>query len=384
MMYPQVWMIDPTGAKRGILPYRSLAAVEKFLAVGTFRVEAELTEANARAAAAGWRLAIMLGSSPIMAGQLTEPEMSYGQESGGRIVPTITYVGEDDMGWLRDRLAYPVPANALSAQTNAYDIRTDDASTVILGYVNDNAGPGAQVARRVPGLILDPDPVAGGTVTGRARFEKVLPLCAELADGAAIGFRVVSDTTTVKRFQVFVPRDLRGPARFSTGLRNLAMLKWRLNAPTATTIIGGGRGEETARSFISQTNATETTAWGGRREDFYDFRSASGTDSNAELTEGTARKLNESASTEQVQFLPIDTEALKYGRDYGLGDRVTVGVFGTQVTVQATIREVEHRVTKADGYRVLPRAGDIGASGATRQRSILDAAVARLSNLERR
>lgn len=384
MKYPQVWMIDPGGAKRGILPYRSLTAVEKFLAVGKFQVTAELTEANARAAAAGWRLAIMLGSSPIMAGQITEAEMSYGQESGGRIVPTITYSGEDDMGWLRDRQVYPVPANTVDNQTSAYDIRTGTASTVILGYVNDNAGFGAQAARRVPGLILDPDPVIGGTITGRARFQKLLPFCAEFADDKGIGFRVVSDTTPTKRFQVFVPRDLRGPARFSTGLRNLAMLKWRLTAPSATTIIGGGRGEEAARDFVEETNATEATAWGGRREDFYDFRSASDTDGNAELIAGTARKLGESAATSQVQFLPIDTAALKYGRDYGNGDRVTVGVFGTAIEVQATIREVEHRVTKADGYRVLPRAGDIGAGGTSRQRSILDAAVARLSNLERR
>lgn len=381
--YPQVWMIDPSGDKRGILPYRSLTAVEKFLGVGTYRVTAELTEQNARAAAAGWRLAIMLGSSPIMAGQITEAEMAYGQESGGRIIPTITYSGEDDMGWLRDRQVYPTPANTVDNQTDAYDIRTDDASTVILGYVNDNAGPGALVARRVPGLELDPDPVVGGTVTGRARFQKMMPFCAEIADDAGIGFRVVSDTTTVKRFQVYVPRDLRGPARFSIGLRNLAMLKWRLNAPSATTVIGGGRGEEDAREFVEETNATETTAW-GRREDFFDFRSASDTDAGAELIAGTARKLNESAATSQVQFLPIDTDTLKYGRDYGNGDRVTVNVFGTQVTVQATIREVEHRASKRDGYRVFPRAGDIGAGGTSRQRSILDAAVARLSNLERR
>lgn len=381
--YPQVWMIDPSGAKRGILPYRSLAAVEKFLAVGTFRVTAELTERNARAAAAGWRLAIMLGNSPIMAGQITEAEMSYGQESGGRIIPTITYSGEDDMAWLRDRQAYPVPANALSAQTDAYDIRTDDASTVILGYVGDNAGPSAPVARRVSGLILDPDLGIGGTVTGRARFDKLLPLCAPIADKAGIGFRVVSDTTTTKRFQVFQPRDLRGPARFSTGLRNVAMLRWRLTKPTATTVIGGGRGEEEARDFVSQTDAGEEAAW-GRREDFYDFRSASDADANAELTAGTARKLNESLSTEQVQFLPIDTEALKFGRDYGNGDRVTVGVFGEQVTVQATIREVEHRASKKDGYKVYPRAGDIGAGGGSRQTSILNAVAAALSNLERR
>lgn len=384
-MTPQVWMIDPTGARRGLLTYSSLTAVERWLGVGTYRVAAPLTQQSVMAAAAGWRLAIVGGDGrPVMAGPVVEPEVSYGQDSGGRVVPTVVYAGEDDMCWLRDRAARPVPLNTLATQTEAYDVRVGQASGVIRQYVELNAGPSARPERRVPGLTLDldSDPGAGGVVTGRARFQSVLELCAGLADGAGIGFRVISDASATKRFQVVVPRDLRGPARFSIGLRNINMLKWRLRAPKATHVVGGGRGEEEAREFIEAANEEQGLGW-GRREDFFDFRSASSEDSSAELAEGTTRKLGESSATAQVQWVPVDTTALRYGRDYGLGDLVTIDVFGGVLQVQAAIREVEHRVTRQDGYRVLPRAGDIGASGTSLQRSIVDALTSRVSNLER-
>lgn len=357
-------MIDPTGKPRGTILYRSFAAVPRHRDVGTWTVSAALTARHALAADAGWRIMIqdqtgLYGGPLLPGGDGVKIEFDTSRK------PTITYSGEDDMGWIRDRMAYPVPGNALGSQTSAYDIRTGVASTKILEYVNLNAGPGAQVARRLAGLTMAADPVAGGTVTGRGRFIPVLEVIQAMAVTSGLGFRIVPTLGTAKSFEVFMPRDLRGPARFSLGLKNLRSLTWTLRPPADTSIIGGGRGEETARAFISVTNSIEETGW-GRREGFYDFRSASDADSNAELTQGANQQLAEGAAVRAVEVEPIDTPRLRFGKGatYWIGDRVTVDIYGG-ITMDGYIQAVEiseNRTVTTPTRTVKPMIGDLGAT----------------------
>ncbi|HEU5475719.1 MAG TPA: siphovirus ReqiPepy6 Gp37-like family protein [Actinophytocola sp.] len=385
-MADTVWMIDPTGATRGTIMWSSYTAVPKFNDVGTWQVNCPLTPQHALAAAAGWRVAIMAGTSTVIAGPVTKAEIKIDGTSG-RATRRLVLSGEDDMRWMRGRDARPAPLAALSAQTPAYDIRTGVASTIMRQYVDVNAGPGALVARRVPSLTLAADPVAGPSITGRARFDKLLPLLQGLAvsgavAGVTLGFRVNSGFGLGKVFQVYLPADLTGPARFSMALRNLKMLTWTLTAPTATHIVGGGRGEEDARDFIEVADTADATAW-GRLEDFYDFRAASDSDSNVELTQGAQKRLDEQGHTQLVEVVPVDTARLQYGRDYGLGDVITVDVYGG-VTVDEVVREVEIKVDRAGGRKVTPRVGTVGATRSAASWIRLRDALARISNLERR
>ncbi len=382
-----VWMIDPSGATRGTITWTSYTAVARFNATGTAEITCPLTPVHARAAAPGWRLAIMDGAAPVMVGAVVDAEIAVGDgSSGSRTAPRLTLRIEDDLRWLAGRQARPAPLAALSAQTPAYDVRTGAASTVMRQYVDLNAGPGALAGRRVPGLVLAPDPVVGGAVTGRARFDRLADLLSGLAISGAVGditlgYRVTAGLGTTKTFEVYRPTDRSGPARFGLSLRNLRSLRWQLTAPAATHIVGGGRGEETEREFVEVGDMDASTAW-GRVEDFYDYRSASDTDAGAELAAGAAKRLTEQGETQLVEIEPVDTARLRYGRDYGLGDIVTVDVYGG-VTVDEVVREVEITVDRR-GRVVRPRIGTVGATRTTRSALLLRDALARLAAIERR
>ncbi|GLW91766.1 Gp37-like protein [Actinokineospora globicatena] len=378
-----VWMIDPAGAKRGTITWTSYRAVPRFNAVSTAEVVCPLNPRHALAAAPGWRLAIVDGTRVTIAGPVVDAEITI-DGTGGRARPQLVLRIEDDLRWLAGTQARPAPLAALTAQTPAYDVRTGQASTIMREYVDLNAGPGALTNRRVPGLTLAPDPATGATVTGRARFDRLLDLLAGLgisAGGPGLGFRINAGLSLDKTFEIYSPTDLRGPARFSIALRNLRRLNWRLTAPTATHIIGGGRGEEDAREFIEVADTGAATAW-GRVEDFYDYRSASDADSGAELTQGATKRLVEQTETTAVEIEPVDTARLVYGRDYGLGDLVTVDIYGG-VTVDEMIREVEITADRT-GKRVRPRIGSVGTTRTRRDALLLRDALARLGSVERR
>lgn len=377
---PVVWMIDPDGDKRGQIVYRRLTAIPRYCDVGTWRVEAALTPNHARAAEAGWRI-IIDDVSGIYGGNVAEAEIKMaGREQ------RLVLSGEDDMFWLRDSLAWPLPTAPVGSQTQAYDVRTGKASTVIRAYVAANRGPTAHAARQIPGLTLAADPLLGDTVTGRARFTQLLDLLRGLAITGGVGFRMAASIGPNFTFEVYEPPDLFGMARFGLTLGNVKSVRWRLTAPKATYVVGGGRGEETARTFVSATDLGGESLW-GRREDFYDYRSASATDGNAELVEGTQRRLDEQAQTELVEVEPKDTARLQFGTGYQLGSQITVDVYGGTV-VFAVIREVEltvDRTARGNGpvRTVTPRIGDVGATATSRQMLAIRDALARVSNLER-
>lgn len=373
------WMIDTAGSIQGQIAHTDATAVARFNDVSTWKVTAPLTSRHALPAAAGWRV-ILADPTGVYGGPVDDAEISIGPDRK----PTVTLSGYDELMWLQRTLAWPTPGSAAGSQADAYDVRTGTASTVIRAYVNANLGPGAQSTRRLPGLTLAADPVVGGAVTGRARFDPLLTLLQGLAITGAVGFRITPSLSLAREFAVYAPRDLTGPARFSLRLGNLRSLKWSLRAPAATTVIGGGRGEETAREFISVTSPDEVD-W-GRREDFYDYRSASDSDGGAELTEGATKRLTEQAVTRSAEVVPADTPHLVFGRDYWLGDRVTVDVHGA-ITMDAVIREVELTWSRSTGQptrRVTPRIGDIGTTKSTREWTTMRDAVTRLARLERR
>lgn len=385
---PVVFVFDPTGTRRGVIAYRSLTVVQRYCDVGTWRITAPLTPQHAQAAAEGWRVVVAPtdGSTTVItSGYVEYADLELGTReatSGRRTVPTLTLSGRDDTAVLADRLAWPTPSAALDAQTSAYDVRTGQASTVMRGYVLDNAGSSARTERRVPGLLVQTDPLIGAQVTGRARFDVLLDLLRGLAVAGGIGFRVrYSPATGNKIFEMYTPRDLRGPARFSAPSGAVRYLRYTLAAPTATTVVAGGRGEETARQFIGITDPAAEAAWQRRIETFLDYRSASDTDDGAELTQAAQRRLAESTATRSVTMIPVDTPQMTYGRDYGLGDRVTVDV-GHGITVDQVVTEVELTATRGGHLRAQPRVGDLDPG--PRQWRLLRDALARLARLETR
>lgn len=276
----------------------------------------------------------------------------------------LTLAGVDDTVWLARRLALPDPAGP-PYDTQAYDVRTGPAETVMHGFVDYNAGPSAKSERQVPGLILAPDLGRGTSVTGRGRFHPLHELLPRLAlAGGDLGFRIVQDGDQLL-FEVYEPSDLTGTAKFSEGLGNLAELKYFERAPAGNYAYVAGGGEGTARVIVEGGDSGSIVRY-GRHEMFVDQRQ---TEDVGELTQKRDETLDESAARTGLGITPIDTERLAYGIDYRLGDRVTAIVDGTSIA--DVLREV-HIVLDGDGVTVKPTIGTPGQHDPRRVLNIFD------------
>ncbi len=385
---PIAYPIDPSGARRAPILYRAATLIPRHLRVGRWSVTAKLTERTA-IIGKGWRVVFDGGPEPGFGGPVGEFDIKFGDESGRNIQPTITLSGPDDMCAINERLAYPDPTNQATSQgAFAYDVRTGVGSTVILAYIARNAGHLAVTGRPTPSFNTNiTDPLVGATVSGKARFSALLDeVVRPLAEQADLRAWVTSTTSGARTLHIDEVLDLTSKARFSMALGNLKTLRYKLQAPSATAVIGGGRGEETAREFVEQTDAGAIADW-RRIESFYDYRAASDSDSGVELTAGTAKQLADSAEAEQVEVVPVDTDRLRYGIDYRNGDKVLVEIgAGTGFVVPAPILETEITIVRDTGrplVRVQPKIGTLSVrSGLKSQQQVADLLL-RVSRLER-
>jgi hypothetical protein len=294
---------------------------------------------------------------------------------------TVILSGSDDTIWLARRQAKPDPADATPPyDTQAYDVRTGVASTVMRAYVNANAGPGATTGRPVDGLALAPDPLLGGTVTGQGRFQPVLELLQGLAiSGGDLGFRILGTGGGVLQFQVTQPVDRTAAVKFSDGLGNLGDYSYKISAPSGNYAYGGGSGEGTARTFVEAADTASVATW-GRIEFFRDRRDTADT---AQIAQSLSEELAKQAEQRAIEVTAIDTPQVAFGTHYNLGDRVTAIVDGL------TVAEVVRQVTithSAEGTTIKPTLGTPG--NAPPNIPIIFGASARLRsrlvNLERR
>lgn len=226
-----------------------------------------------------------------------------------------TVSGTDDNIKLLN-LAYPVPSGDFTL--NAYDVRTGNAEAIMKQYTDANLGATARSERRV--LTTESNQGLGGLVTGRGRFHTLLELFRSLAlIGGGLGFRVVQVGTALE-FQVYQPVDKTRTAFFSPLLGNLADFEYSVQAPEANYIIIGGGGEGAAR-IIKERGDSESIAKYGRIETFIDQRDMTDI---SELEQTLTEELAEKGEKTSLSITPIDTPQLTFGRDYNLGDKVSV------------------------------------------------------------
>lgn len=382
---PTAYPIDPTGARRRAIRYRTATAVVRHNAVGRWSLTAPLSAVDLGVFDGGWRIA--WDGDPVdgLGGYIDRAALDIDRDSG---TPLVTLSGPDDMTVLAERLTYPNPlVNAAAQGTPAYDIRTDVASTVILQYIRYNAGDLALEPRRTENFVSNiTDPAIGTTVTGRARFDMLLDVVAALAEQAELAITITSTTAGVRTLGIAAVADRTASARFSIPLRNLQSLTYELRAPEATFVVAGGRGEEDARMFRTANNAAATSTWRWR-ETFHDARASSDTDGGTELSAAAATRLSDVGPVETVDLVPLDTDRLTYGVDYRLGDKVLGEVgYGTGLKVPAIIREVEVTVDRSGQgplVHVKPRASTLPVRGRLKSDRALRALAARVGYLER-
>lgn len=300
---------------------------------------------------------------------------------------TTQVTGLDDTVLLRDRLAYPTPATAdVTAQTTAYDVRTGAAEDVIKQYVNVNLGPGAPTVRQQAGLTVETSAGRGATVKGSARFDVLYELLQQLADaslngGTAIGFDIVQNGAGLV-FQCYLPTDRSKTVRLDIANNLLTETTYSLAQPNMTRAIVGGQGDLTARLFAERTSATSTAAeaaWGRRIERFVDSRD--GADSTALATAGDAVLGTEGKAQITASVRPSDDQAMLFGKDWFLGDTVTVVVGSYELA--AVVTELALSVQE-DGVRLYGTVGEPVLQTYEQQIIARQADLAaRMNNLER-
>jgi hypothetical protein len=381
-MMPAEWLLltrDADGARSGAVPVTKLAAVLRWLGVGSGVAEVPYDRSAHRRLTEGAGIELRRNGATVATGWLTETEERW---PGGLRVAWIS-----EQAVLTGALVVPHPAQAGAAQVaDAKWTRTGVASTVLTALLAEQLGPAAHPDWRVPGLTVGPDPLAGGTVTAAIRYGSpdLLAEARTLADasGQALGIAVDPDGTGGLTARVLAPVDSTGTARFSAALRNLAGYTLTRKAPTATAALLEG---EAGAHATATTTDPVSLAW--RRRVWTYKRAASGADAKPLAVQAAEAAAAGPAALSLTAVL-LDTDRLAYGRDWNLGHRVRVTV-GRPGEPTADVVDVVREVALSygpEGERITPALGSPGAAALPNDptRQTLARLTARLAELERR
>jgi hypothetical protein len=332
----------------------------------------------------GNRLLVIRDGSIWCAGPMEEPTDYSWSVDDARGVGEVTVNFSDDLATIAGYITWPEPSLSWAGQHGDTwrTFTATNAETIIRTLVNENCGPGARSDRKIPNLVLDT--VAGaGTSTGiQTRFEPVLDACRRAATaGGAIGFRTRQDGTQIK-FGCYTPADLTATARFSVGLGNLRGVQYSQSAPTATHALVAGT--ETAgssiRTYVEVADTAAAAAW-WRVEKYVDGGAEN--DTTGELTSAGTSEIAEGAAPVTLATVTVDTDDLKAGRDYGLGDRVAIALpHGLQVT--DIVRSIHLQATPGSGEQVASVIGSQDATNDPQMVRLIRTLGRRLGRLEAR
>lgn len=379
---------DPTSGKPGhthieCKPRHNQAGTGSFTVTALPDILAAVNTPDARVVV---RRALEDGSGLVdveMSGPIEMPAHGYQAERDGADGPgTVTVQFTDDIAILADRLVYPNPAQAATAQTTTakYTISGVNPETAIWDLVNLNAGPGALTARRTTGLAMAAQlgMYAGTTIAKSWTRDTILTDALRDVDQAAkdagrplgVGFRVVQVGAGMV-FQTYQPQDLSASVVFSRPMGNVTAIDYSLTAPKVTVALVGDATAGIGRVVRELPNTPAITAGWRRREAFVDARGAVNV---AELDTEGKKALAENGPKTRAQVVAVETPQTRYGYDFTRGDQVSVqpypgGPFvtarclGADITVTPEAGEVVNPIigTDDDGIAVDAKAAEIRA-----------------------
>lgn len=332
----------------------------------------------------GNRLVVIRDGGIWCAGPLEAPQSFTWDLESNTEPGTVVCSFSDDLARVAGYLTYPSPALAFSAQpadTTARSITATNAETIIRTLVNENCGPGAITVRRIEQLVLDSVASVGSTTSISTRLDPVLDVCRTVAaGGGALGFRTRQDAAQIK-FGVYAPQDRTATARFSADLGNLRSVSYSMVAPLATAELVQGGDNTTATGVYVEVDSGSATAW-YRVEKLQD-QSGIIDDADGELTQAGTLALVDDNPQSSLSTVTIDTDDLQAGRDYGLGDKVTV-VLPTGLEVADVVRTISLAATPDGGEVVTSVIGNQDQSTATATTRIVRELSRRLGRLETR
>lgn len=266
--------------------------------------------------------------------------------------------GISDLHVLEDRLTLPAPTLPVSGQNVAYYKDKGAAETIIKKLVSANAGSTATSGRRTPGLVIAPSEGRGGAATINTRLKNLLEEVAAIAETAGLVldcFQQANSTDII--FDVHPVKNRARKVRLTSRNDELTSYTNEQTAPTTTAVIVGGQGEGAARTITEFSN---NDGWGGRRIEV--FKDRRDTEELDETRKTAMEELGKGGAGIDLTFSVHDSQARRFGRDYQVGDIITVelenGVIFTEQLTSARIiwqegtREVELTVGNSDDDKV--------------------------------
>lgn len=323
----------------------TLMVTPRYNQVGTATLEVDINHRLANALSAdGARLVIFKDDDFIMSGKIIQ------KNGEGPVVRGILrlYV-KSDFRLLNQILGWPVPANALTAQSSEYATYTGSAESIVKAVVTAN-----MTNRLGMNVTCAANLGRGATVPGGVKFrfhplfERLYPAIETAGIGVTFeqsGSGIVCD--------VYVPPVFGPVLTEESGV--LQWWSWTSTDPTATRVVAGGQGDATARAFVQKIDSSAETAHHDVVEVFKDARDA---DNSTVLNARAQEALDEGRQQAGFAVRLSESETYQYGRN-GLvvGATVTISVAG--ITRTDILREVTLSYTRADGVQVTPVIGEV-------------------------
>ncbi|MDX3183482.1 siphovirus ReqiPepy6 Gp37-like family protein [[Kitasatospora] papulosa] len=342
--------------------YTSLTVVARYNAIGAYTMEISADSEKTSLLTEGNGLIIRTAAGDtVLSGPIRTVDWSRSESDAGSGKLTVT--GADDTALLAQYTCWPAPAAVIGSQADAvYKISAVKAETAMRALVNANAGPGALASRMNTLLTLAADGTRGPAVTRQVnQFDGLLTVLQDLGGAAKLGFRVVQVGAALQ-FQVYAPTDNSGTARFSFGLGNLLDASYTTTPPTCTRALVVAGGQSSPRSCKTY-DRTDPLFPGLVIEQFVDLTSVdtASVDLVAQMDQAAEEALTSGAGQGSLTVSPIDIPLLRYGRDYQVGDTVSVQVRATWMT--DVVREVTLTSTASEGTATKAAVGDSAGDG---------------------
>lgn len=331
----------------------------------------------------GNRLVVIRDGAIWCAGPLEAPQSFTWDLESNAEPGTVTCQFSDDLARVAGYLTYQNPAASFAGQdADGTIVRsiTANAETIIRTLVNENCGPGAIAARRIEHLVLDSVAGVGSTTSISTRFEALLDVCRTVATPDGLGFRTRQVGNQIL-FGVYAPADRTHTARFSQALGNLRSVSYNLVAPVATAELVQGGDPSTATGVYVEVDSGAATDW-YRVEKLQDQTGVLD-DADGELTQAGKAAFQDDNPQSALATVTVDSDDLRAGRDFFLGDRVTV-VLPTGLEVADVVRTISLAAAPDTGEVVTSVIGTSDQTTAAATTRIVRELARRLARLETR
>lgn len=264
---------------------------------------------------------------------------------------TVKVLG--DLRKLWEWQGWPVPANAIGSQTSDVRLYTGRTEQVFKAALGENV-----TRLGVPWTVVSDH----GYGTGGQRVEfRFHPLGDKLVPPLETDGLII--TITYDGFGHPVV-DVRQPATITGVLSPLSGVidkyTYDMTSPTLTRVIVGGAGDGAARELAQYTSSTRESDWGDIIEGFVDARNAT---AGADLSPDGAQALADGADRVGLNADLLESDLLRYGTTYDVGDVLHVQVGPVDVTVP--IMSVQIDDTADQGVLVTPKLGTVDVAAPT-------------------